>query len=119
MKRIVVAALLGCVLVSIGVAAGAATAKRTFPVDLNEGYVTSLSVPPDAQVQVLRLAVEDAPLKLLVVTKVPGEGFARFQFLTMDAPATHPDDPICPPSFVPTVQPGGCVPPNHPLARPR
>ena len=82
---------------------------------------TLQDLPPDASIQVVRLTPDEGAYQLLVVVRRPGETSAELRFYQIDRievlPPNLPRQVTCPAGFVQTITPGGCVPPNHPLAR--
>jgi hypothetical protein len=118
--------IVGLFLIAVGAAGVVAQSQQLF-VHLNGVTKTDVPVTPNAQIQVIRLAPEDAPFKILVVTLEPGSAFATFKFYTMETSTTETPTvapvPVCTtnspvPGWV-CVAGGGWVPPNHPLARPK
>ena len=130
MRKSVVVALV-VLSVIIGAAGGVLYAATHAVIVPTEYSFQDVELPLNAEsITVTRLAPEDAPFKLLVTFRTPGDKYLQMRFFQMavqEVPAIppvppRPIDPVCTPGFVPTVQTPqgvGCVPQNHPLARKR
>ena len=121
-------ALVGLVLAALTTVAVVAASKG-FTIEPNYTQETLVNVSFDAKIdtQVVPVMVPGELPRLVVIVRRPGDVDAEIRFYNIrttlpPVPPPGPQQPVpgdvlCPPSFVPTIATGGCVPLNHPLAR--
>ena len=97
-------------LLTVGAVGGLLASGAQVFVHLNDTAKTDVPVTPNAQIQVIRLAPEDAPFKILVVSLEPGATVATFTFYTMETSNSEAAPPAPPPRV-----PKAPFPPTAPL----